>query len=127
MWSRQRFQQLRWSIFAGVAVLVTLAVFSVAHSVSGAQRAAIPTATASDLVPNPVQRTPGVGPVYPYPPGAPAIPVKSAIGAGPNFTVADVTAYVSTHLMANQTPGAAPNQLVRAEFPDSYRGVAAVS
>jgi len=27
MWSRQRFQQMRWSIFAGVAFLVTLAVF----------------------------------------------------------------------------------------------------
>jgi hypothetical protein len=69
MWSRQRFQQMRWGIFAGVAFLVTLAVFPVAHSVSGAQRALKPTATASDLVPNPVQRTPGVGPVYPYPPG----------------------------------------------------------
>ena len=115
MWSRQRFQQLRWSIFAGVAVLVTLAVFSVAHSVSGAQRAAIPTAT-----PRPCSQSGPAhawrGPVYPYPPGAPAIPVKSAIGAGPDFTVADVTAYVSTHLMANQTPGAAPNQLVRASF-----------
>ncbi len=72
--------------------------------------------TASDLVPNPLQRTPGVEPVYPYPPGVPAITVKVVTGAGPNFTVADVTAYVFTNPMAYQTPGAAPNQLVRAEF-----------
>ena len=92
----------------GVALMTTLALMSGPHSASGAPRAAATTPTASDLVPNPVQRTPGVGPVYPYPPGVPAIAVKSSTGPGPNFTSADVAAYVSTTLMAYQTPGRAP-------------------
>jgi len=104
------------SVIVGVALMTTLALMSGPHSASGAPRAAATTPTASDLVPNPVQRTPGVGPVYPYPPGVPAIAVKSSTGPGPNFTVVDVAAYVSTTLMAYQTPGSAPNQLVRAEF-----------
>ncbi len=116
MWSNSRLQQTRWGVVAGMTLLLTLAVFSAHRFATGAPSGPSPTATASDLVPNPVQRTPGVGPVYPYPPGVPAIPVKSATGPGPNFTSADVAAYVSTTLMAYQTPGSAPKQLVRAEF-----------
>jgi hypothetical protein len=108
-------QQMRWGV-AGVALLLTLVVFSAHRSAAGVLSGASPTATASDLVPNPVQRTPGVGPVYPYPPGVPAIAVKVATGPGPNFTLADVAAYVSTHPMAYQTPGGEPIHFVRAEF-----------
>jgi hypothetical protein len=116
MWSNRRAQQTRWGIFAGVALLTTLGVLASTRSAAGVPSTAIPTATASDLVPNPVQRTPGVGPVYPYPPGGPAIAVRSATGPGPNFTSADVAAYVSTHLMDGETPSNAPKQLVRVEF-----------
>jgi hypothetical protein len=116
MWSKKGVQQIRLGIFAGVALLTTLGVLASTRSTLLSPSTAIPTATASDLVPNPVQRTPGVGPVYPYPPGAPAIAVKSATGTGPNFTIADVAAYVPTHIMPYQTPSSGPNQFVRAEF-----------
>jgi hypothetical protein len=116
MWSKKGVQQIRLGIFAGVALLATLGVLASTRSTSGGASAAIPTATASDLSPDQHRGPPSVAPVYPYPPGVPAIAVKSATGPGPNFTVADVAAYVSTHLMAYQTQGSAPKQLVRAEF-----------
>lgn len=116
MWSNRRIQQARWGIFAGVALLTALGVLASTRFATGAPSGPSPTATTSDLIPNPVQRTPGVGPVYPYPPGAPAISVKVATGPGPNFTVADVATYVSTTIMAYQTQGSGPIQLVRADF-----------
>jgi hypothetical protein len=116
MWSNTRAQQIRWGLVAGLALLLTLVGFSAHHSAAGAPRGASPTATASDLSPDQHRGPPSGAPLYPYPPGVPAIPVTSATGPGPNFTSADVAAYVSTHLMAYQTPGSAPKQLVRAEF-----------
>src|SRR5215831_7025620 len=116
MWSNKPAQQTRWGVVAGVALLLTLLVFSAHRFAAGVQSGVIATATASNLSPDQRQGPPSVAPVYPYPPGVPAIAVKSATGAGPNFTSADVAAYVSTHLMEYQTPGSAPNQLVRAEF-----------
>jgi hypothetical protein len=116
MWSNRRAQQTRWGVVAGVALLLTLVGFSAHRSAAGAPRGASPMATASDLSPDQHRGPPSGTPLYPYPPGAPAIPVKSATDPGPNFTVADVAAYVSTHLMAYQTPGSGPNQFVRAEF-----------
>jgi hypothetical protein len=104
------------SVIVGVALMTTLALLSGHRSASGAPHAAAITPTASDLSPDQHRGPPSVAPLYPYPPGVPAIPVKSATGPGPNFAVADVAAYVSTTLMAYQTPGSAPKQLVRAEF-----------
>jgi hypothetical protein len=105
MWSNRRAPQTRWGVVAGVALLLTLVGFSAHRSAAGAPRGASPTATASDLSPDQHRGPPSVTPLYSYPPCAPAIAVKSATGAGPNFTVADVAAYVSIHRMAYQTPG----------------------
>jgi hypothetical protein len=104
------------SVMVGVALMTTLALLSGPHSASSAPRAAATTPTASDLSPDQHRGPPSGAPLYPYPPGVPAIAVKVATGPGPNFTVAYVAAYVSTHFMAYQTPGSAPKQLVRAEF-----------
>jgi hypothetical protein len=117
MWSNTRARQTRWGVVAGVVLLLmTFVVFSAHRSTAGRSGAAIPTATASDLSPDQHRGPPSGTPLYPYPPGAPAIAVKSATGTGPNFTIADVAAYVPTHIMPYQTPSSGPNQFVRAEF-----------
>jgi hypothetical protein len=117
MWSNTRAQQTRWGVVAGVVLLLmTFVVFSAHRSTAGRSGAAIPTATASDLAPDQHKGPPAGTPVYQYPPGVPAIAVKTTTGPGPNFTPADVKAFVATYTMTYQTPGSAPLQVVSVEF-----------
>lgn len=116
MWSHRSTQQIRWGIASGTALLLGIALLSSRQVATGAPPAAVATPTFSDLAPDQHKGSPSGTPVYQYPPGMPAIAVKTTSGPGPNFTAADVAAFVARYTMSNHTPDGAPTTLVSVEF-----------
>ena len=116
MRSNKHAQHMRWGVAAGIALLLGIALLSSRQATTGVPHSAVSTPTASDLAPDQHRGSPSGTPVYQYPPGLPGIAVKTTHGPGPNFTEAEVRAFVATYAMTYQTPGGAPLQVVSVEF-----------